>query len=209
MPTLPGAILKKILDQMSSPRRGRPGATQAQVGVSGNPNSEGFDWARRRGEALVSLIEHLPTDHLHRKVAASVIVKTDLDTLRDGLRAAGLDTGDLISASEARRLACNAGLIPAVLGGQSQLLDLGRSTRFFTETQRTAAALRHQTCAADGCQTPYAWCEAHHDTPWHQGGRSDLRDLVPLCSYHHQRIHDPAYHHQHRPDGAITFVRRT
>ena len=65
VPTLAGAILKKILDQMSSPRRGRLGATQAQIGALGNPTAEGFEWDRRRGEALVSLIEHLPTDHLH------------------------------------------------------------------------------------------------------------------------------------------------
>ena len=115
----------------------------------------------------------------------------------------------MISAAEARRLACAAGLIPAVLGGASQLLDLGRSQRFFTEAQRVAGALRHQACAADGCDTPYAWCEAHHRTPWHTGGRTDLRDLVPLCGFHHRRIHDPAYHHRYRPDGAITFTRRT
>ena len=209
VPTLAGAILKKILDQMSSPRRGRLGATQAQIGAAGNPNSEGFEWDRRRGEALVSLIEHLPTDHLHHKVAASVIVKLDHDSLLDGLKAAGLDTGDLISAAEARRLACNAALIPAVLNKKSVLLDLGRSARFFTEAQRTAAALTHQTCAADGCQTPYAWCEAHHRIPWRRDGRTDLRDLVPLCGFHHQRIHDPAYDHRYRPDGAISFVRRT
>ncbi len=209
VPALAGAILKKILDQMSSPRRGRLGATQAQVGPVGNPNSEGFDWARRRGEALTSLIEHLPTDHLAGKVAASVVVKLDLDALRDGLTAAGLDTGDPISASEARRLACNAGIIPAVLGGTSQPLDLGRTQRFFTEAQRVAGAMQHQTCAADGCQTPYAWCELHHRAPWTGGGRTDLRDLVPLCGYHHQRIHDPAYHHRHRPDGGISVSRRT
>jgi hypothetical protein len=70
VPTLAGAILKKILDQMSSPRRGKLGATQAQIGATGNPSAEGFEWDRRRGEALVSLIEHLPTDHLHHKVRA-------------------------------------------------------------------------------------------------------------------------------------------
>ena len=209
VPALAGAILKKLLDQMSSPRRGPLGATQAQTGATGNPYAEGFDWPRRRGEALVSLIEHLPTDHLSGKVAASVIVTLDADALRDGLRASGLDTGEVISAAEARRLACNAGLIPAVLGGASQRLDLGRASRFFTEAQRTAGALRHQTCAADGCEIPYAWTELHHRDPWSHGGRTDLADMVPLCGFHHQRIHDPAYHHRHRPDGAITFTRRT
>ncbi len=208
VPTLAGAILKKILDQMSAPRRGRLGATTDQVGVTGNPHAEGFDWARRRGEALVSLIEHLPTDHLAGKVAASVIVKLDHDALIDGLQAAGLDTGDVISAAEARRLSCNAGLVPAVLGGKSQLLDLGRSHRFFTEAQRTAGALTHRTCAADGCEVPYSWCEAHHQVPWRHGGRTDHRDLVPLCGFHHQRIHDPGYDHRYRPGGGVTFARR-
>jgi hypothetical protein len=69
--------------------------------------------------------------------------------------------------------------------------------------------MTHDSCAADGCDTPYAWTEAHHRDPWATGGTTNLRDLVPLCSFHHQRIHDPTYHHTHRPDGAITFTRRT
>ena len=207
--TLAAAILRKILDEMASPRRGRLGATTAHAGELAHPGAAGFDWARRRGEAFTTLLERLPTDHLHGKVAASIIVTTDLDTLREGVRAAGLDTGEVISAAEARRLACTAGIVPAVLGGASQLLDLGRGHRFFTEAQRVAGALRHQSCAAEGCDVPYAGCEAHHRTPWHTGGRTDLRDLVPLCGFHHQRIHDPGYHHRHRPDRAITFTRRT
>ena len=209
VPTLAGAILGKIIDQLASPRRARLGATTAQGGEVANPIREDFDWARRRGEAFCSLIERLPTDHLHGKVAASIIVKTDLTTLRGGLAAAGLDTGDVLSAAETRRLACTAGLVPAVLNGGSQPLDLGRAQRFFTEAQRLAGAMSHQTCAADGCDTPYAWTELHHRDPWAHGGPTDLADMVPLCGFHHQRIHDPAYHHRYRPDGAITFTRRT
>ncbi len=98
---------------------------------------------------------------------------------------------------------------PSPSGSGTSTTKPGRADRFFTEAQRTAAALRHQTCAAHGCQIPYAWCEAHHRVPWHQGGRTDLRDLVPLCGYHHQRIHDPEFDHRYRPDGALSFVRRT
>ena len=175
IPTLAGAILRKTLQQLTSPRRRGPGTDP--------------DWAHRQGEAFVDLLEHLPTDHLHGKVAATVVVTLDHDKLTAQIGAAGLDTGDQISASQARRLACNAGLLPAVLDGTSQVLDLGRTQRLFTEAQRTALATRHTTCAAEGCDRPYAWCELHHRHPWSQGGTTNLRDAIPLCGYHHRRIH--------------------
>jgi len=177
VPTLAAAILRKVLDTMTAPRRARE--------RSGTPT----DWAHARGLAFTQVLEHLPTDHLHGKIAATVVVTLDLDTLRGQLKAAGLDTGDLVSAAEARRLACQAGLVPAVLDGRSQPLDLGRSKRLFTQAQQTAGATRHTHCAAEGCDIPYAWCELHHRQPWATGGRTNLADLVPLCGHHHRRLH--------------------
>jgi len=205
VPTLAASMLRKVLDAMTSPRRGRLGATSAQVGDPAVRRDPAHD----RGLAFAQVLEHLPTDRLHGKVAATVVVTLDLETLRGQLRAAGLDTGDLVSASEARRLACSAGLVPAVLGGDSQPLDLGRAKRFFTEAQRVAGATVHTSCAAEGCDVPYAWTEAHHRMPWSLGGTSDLRDQVPLCGFHHRRVHDPAFLHRYRPNGRLTFHRRT
>ena len=176
VPTLAASVLKKVLDAMTAPRRTR----------STGPDQ---DPAHARGLAFAQLLEHLPTDHLHGKVAATVVVTLDLDVLRGQVRAAGLDTGDLVSAAEARRLACQAGLVPAVLDGASLPLDLGRSKRLFSEAQRIAGATRHTRCAADGCDIPYAWCELHHRRPWSRGGWSDLADMVPLCGHHHRRLH--------------------
>ena len=136
VPTLAAMVLRKVLDAMTSPRRGRLGETNAQVG----DRCAERDPARERGRAFTTLLEHLPTDRLHGKVAATVLVKIDLDALQGQFRAAGLDTGDLVSAAEARRLACGAGLVPAVLGGRSQVLDLGRTRRLFSEAQRMAGA---------------------------------------------------------------------
>ncbi|NYG06459.1 hypothetical protein BJ986_000946 [Phycicoccus badiiscoriae] len=118
-----------------------------------------------------------------------------------------------MSASEARRLACNAGLVPAVLDGASLPLDLGRAERFFTEAQRVALATRYDACAAFGCDRPYAWCELHHEDPWHRGGKTDLALAVPLCGHHHRRAHDPIYHHRVITDAAtarktVAFVQR-
>ena len=114
-----------------------------------------------------------------------------------------------MSDAERRRLACEAGIIPAVLGGKSVALDLGRQSRLFSESQRVAAGLTHDTCAADGCDRPYAWCELHHKKPWHLGGRTDLADLIPLCSRHHHWAHDTAFNHRLMPDGSVRFSRRT
>ncbi|QBR93795.1 HNH endonuclease signature motif containing protein [Nocardioides euryhalodurans] len=205
VPTLAASILRRVLDTMTAPRRGRLGAGRAQAGDQAVDRGPAHD----RGLAFATLLERVPTDHLHGKVAATVLVKLDLDTLRGRLKAAGLDTGDLVSAGEARRLACNAGLVPAVLGGQSQPLDLGRSQRLFTEAQRTAGVLTHTSCAADGCEVPYAWTELHHRRPWSRGGRTDRADMVPLCGFHHRRIHDRGFRHARLPDGSVRFTRRT
>ena len=170
------------------------------LGVSGRSSRGGAgafgvdtDWARRQGLAFADLLEHLPTDRLSGKVAATVVVTVEHDNLRDQIGAAKLDTGHDVSAAEARRIACGAGILPLVLDGQSQILDLGRSSRYFTEAQRTALATRYDECAAEGCDRPYAWTELHHENPWHSSGRTDLELAVPLCGFHHRRMHDPKY----------------
>jgi hypothetical protein len=100
-----------------------------------------------------------------------------------------------------------------VLNGPSLPLDLGRADRFFTEAQRVALATRYDTCAATGCDRPYAWSELHHQDPWARGGSTDLHLAVPLCGYHHRRIHDPRYAHHITTDEAgiktVTFTLRT
>ena len=101
------------------------------------------------------------------------------------------------------------GLVPAVLGTRSVALDLGGESRLFSEAQRLAKGLQHPTCAADGCERPYAWCELHHREPWALGGHTDLKDATPLCHRHHQWIHDTGYSHRLLPDGSVRFSRRT
>ena len=138
-----------------------------------------------------------------------MVVTIDHTVLAGALKAAHLDTDQALSAGEARRLACTAGILPAVLGSKSVALDLGRESRLFSEAQRVAKGLEHATCAASGCERPYAWCELHHRRPWAQGGRTDLADAIPLCSQHHRWIHDTGFNHQTFPDGSIRFSRRT
>jgi hypothetical protein len=103
-----------------------------------------------------------------------------------------------------------AGIVPVVLGGQSQVLDLGRTRRLFSPPQRKALAVLQGTCAADGCDVPAAWCEAHHaEDPWSKGGRTNLAEGVLLCPHHHHRAHDLRYITRRMPDGSVRFSRRT
>jgi hypothetical protein len=233
VPTFAGQVLRKTLQQLASPRRGRggvgapgrPGAAGDTAGGSevgpvsivGDGIDAGLDWAHRYGQAFTQLLERLPTDRLHGKVAATVVVTLDLERLRDAVNAqpagAAVDTGTELSAGQVRRLACEAGLVPAVLGGQSLPLDLGRAQRFYTEAQRVALATVYDECAAVGCDRPYAWSELHHEDPWHAGGSTDLDLAVPLCGWHHRRVHDPTYRHTVETDRGgrktVTFHRRS
>ena len=120
-----------------------------------------------------------------------------------------MDTGGRISAAEARRLACEAGIIPAVLGGASQVLDLGRRTRFHTGPQRVALALRDGGCSAEGCDWPPGMCHSHHDRPWSQGGPTDVKTGRLLCPKHHALVHDPRYTANPTAHGKLRFIRRT
>ncbi|HEV7196958.1 MAG TPA: DUF222 domain-containing protein, partial [Pedococcus sp.] len=134
VPTMAAAILRKTVQQLASPRRFADRAA-ARGATTASAQLEAFrkvDWSQRYGQAFVELLEHLPTDRLSGKVAATVVVTVAHDQLKNQLGAAHLDTGDDLSASQARRLACNAGVLPAVMGGASLPLDLGRTNRFFT-----------------------------------------------------------------------------
>ncbi|QCX29097.1 DUF222 domain-containing protein [Nocardioides jishulii] len=171
---------------------------------------------RRMAEAFAQLLEALDPKRLpiHGGDATNVTVTITLDALRDGIGTATLDNGvpgdgfDTLTAAQARRLACNAKIIPAVLGTDSEVLDLGRASRLFSKAQRRALALRDQTCRAEGCDIPGTWSEAHHLVPWSQGGATDLDNAALLCSHHHHRAHDPGYDTSRMANGDLRFHRR-
>ena len=165
---------------------------------------------QRLGAAFGAFLESVDPKRLplHGGDATTVLVTVDLETLRTGLGTAFIGD-EPISAAEARRLACTANILPAVLDGASEVLDLGRASRLYRPPQRKALALKYPTCAAAGCDVPAVWCEAHHGgKPWASGGRTDLADGVLLCCFHHHRAHDHRYDTRRQPDGRIGFHRR-
>lgn len=128
--------------------------------------------------------------------AARVIVKLDYRQLHDEAAAAGLIGIDQeLSAGELRRICCEAEIIPVVLGGASQPLDVGRLSRLVTGPIRSALTVRDGGCAFPGCDVRPELCEAHHISPWWTGAATALSNLVLLCHHHHGLV-EPAKHAQ-------------
>ncbi len=182
IPDLYADMLRKALNGFAAPKRVR---SQGETYDHTRPSPE------RMGQAFCDYIGGYPAEDLPHAggTNATVVVIMDLETLLGGAKAACLDTGTMITAATARRLACQAGVIPAVLGGKSKVLDLGRKTRFHTEAQRLAIAIEQQHCQHPLCDVPAWLCHVHHTTPWSQGGPTDTDHAQLLCPRHHALVH--------------------
>ncbi len=120
-----------------------------------------------------------------RRPHLSVVIR--LEDLEARARAACLDLGDTLSPDALRMLACDAAVIPVVLNGAGQPLDVGRATRTIPDGLRRAVTVRDGGCAR--CGRPPSWCEAHHIVPWEHGGATAITNLVLLCRACHRLVH--------------------
>jgi len=149
---------------------------------------------QRRADALVEVCrlalrtEQLPDDGGEPPQLAVTVA---YQPLTHALGTASTDTGQRLSATSVRQLACDARILPVVLGGAGQILDTGRARRLATGPLRRALHIRDRGCAFPDCDRPPRWCDAHHLVPWSDGGATDLDNLVLLCRHHHRTIHDP------------------
>ncbi|MFG1815715.1 DUF222 domain-containing protein [Kribbella sp. NPDC049174] len=98
-----------------------------------------------------------------------------------------LGYGDALSAAAIRRLACDATIIPLVLGSNSEPLDVGRSERLVNRAMRRALNARDRGCVV--CGAPPIQCDAHHVQSWIDGGPTAISNLVLLCRRHHIDLH--------------------
>ncbi|MBF4768031.1 DUF222 domain-containing protein [Nocardioides agariphilus] len=213
---IPDALAGRVrtyLHAYLSPRRRRLDTPFGPVEDSTPDEFGDLPIARRQGIAFAALLENIPTDTLprHGGTATSVVIAVDYDDLVAEVQAAGVvetSSGDVITGGELRRLACNAGILPAVMGGKSEVLDAGREQRLVKGAMRKLMNVRDKTCTTMGCTVPAAFCDAHHPKPWSQGGRTSLKDCKLLCLFHHRRAHHPDWLTHHHPNGKTSFTRR-
>ncbi|MGC0252393.1 DUF222 domain-containing protein [Pseudactinotalea sp. Z1748] len=148
--------------------------------------------AQRRADALLTVVRRgvSAPEGVPKTTKAQVMVTIPLADLLSTTQGAGITaTGQVLSPGTVRRMACDAGVIPAVLGSQGEILDLGTKVRLFTEGQHRALWYRDQRCTFPACTIPAQWCDAHHVEHWANGGPTNLDNGALLCPRHHTYVH--------------------
>ncbi|HEX4103422.1 MAG TPA: DUF222 domain-containing protein [Pseudonocardiaceae bacterium] len=175
-----GAAFRSLIEQLAGPRP----ATEGILDVRTTP--------QRNADALLELCGLARAAHDCPSTAGEpphLTVTIDWDALRTGLGVATLDYGTHITATEARRSACDAKIIPVVLGGKSEPLDVGRAMRTVPLSIRRALVARDRGCVFPGCDRPPGMCQAHHRRHWVDGGETSVENCVLLCETHHRHVH--------------------
>jgi hypothetical protein len=205
-----GELLKTVLLPLTTPD------------PAGDEGQDLRDGGARMWDALITVAQHaentsaVPDSH---GAPTRVMVLIGLDALQDGLAGEAVagsigigaigatGNGAELSASTIRRLACDAGIIPVVLDGHGQPLDVGR-IRYAVPTWIWAALVaRDRHCAFPGCDRPPVMCHAHHIKHWAHGGKTKLKNLVLLCGHHHRVIHHTPWEVRINPhDGKPEFL---
>ncbi|MEU5784124.1 HNH endonuclease signature motif containing protein [Micromonospora lupini] len=187
------ALLRAVIDPLSAPSG--PDDTRCA--------------GQRRHDALADVCRlALRTGELPENGGdpAQVVVTTGYDGLTRQLGAGALDVGLRLTAETVRRLACDAAILPAVLGSAGQVLDVGRQRRLVSGPLRRALVLRDGGCAFPGCDRPPRWCAAHHIRHWADGGPTSLDNAVLLCGHHHRHVHQSDWAVRLGADGHPEFV---
>jgi hypothetical protein len=122
-----------------------------------------------------------------RSRASNVVIH--LNDLREQIGAGADDTGEDLSPQAVRRMACDADIIPVVLGGSSEVLDVGRHQRLASVAIWRALVVRDRHCRFTGCTRPPVMCHAHHIQHWVDGGPTSVDNMLLLCGHHHRLVH--------------------
>jgi hypothetical protein len=201
------AVVHAVLDPLSAPGAN---TTPRLVDADGLPAIiDDRTPPQRRADAFVEACRlllsggRLPDSGGDRP---QVSITVGYDPLTRALGVGMFDTGVPLSPEAARRLTCDAQILPAVLDGHGVPLDLGRERRLWTGPARRAIYLRDRGCAFPACDRPARWTQIHHIRHWADGGPTDQDNGVALCAHHHRVIHQQEWRVTIAPDGLPTFT---
>jgi hypothetical protein len=210
LPADEGALLLAALNSEESRSEGaRAGAGSGHEGDSAespSPETAG----QSRADALVSMARTtLGGGTAERKSGdpCGLVVHVDFQTLAaDEVHSRSeLEEGPALAPETVRRLGCDASLV-RIIERDGQPLSVGRRTRTIPPALRRALRNRDRGCRFPGC-THTRFLHAHHIQHWARGGRTELGNLVQLCSYHHRLVHEGGFVAERAGPSSVRFRR--
>jgi len=155
---------------------------------------------RRLADALVELATGARPAQLQ--------VTTSLETLMGmaGAPAAEMEFSLPISAKTVERMACDCSIVRVLLGADSSVIDVGRSTPKITPSMKRALLARDGGCRWPGCDRPSCWSQGHHFMHWIRGGPTKLDNLTLLCYHHHRKVHEGNWQLVKCDDGRLLTI---
>ncbi len=204
------AAIKAALLPLTKPA---PALDPDTAATHGDPRDHGA----RLWDALVetcraALSTDLPPDSHGARPRLAVTTSYDvlagrIDWATLGAGTSVTDDGLELTPSVVRRLACDADIIPVVLGSRGEVLDVGRTQRLVTPALWRALVCRDQHCSFPGCTRPPLMCHAHHVRHWANGGATSVDNLALLCGHHHRVVHHTPWEIRLSPsDGRPEFL---
>jgi hypothetical protein len=171
------------------------------------PGEDGAEYAgMRRADALVALCQAGdPQDGSATAGGPTMVVHAQWDTLLDA-QAAQIEDGPAIDAETARRLMCDARVQTVVEDADGTVIGQGRAAREPSPALMRQLRYRDDACRFPGCGHR-RFTQAHHIRWWSRGGRTELENLVLICSFHHRLVHEHGWSIHRTERGEIRWVR--
>jgi len=178
LPGADGCIVERALDQRADGFPLLPGGTTCSRG-------------QRHADALVSLA----TDSLGGTGdgggAATPLVTVFVDAAAaastGGEAGAAVAAGPRVGPGTLQELLCGGAVEVVATTAHGTPLAVGRSSRLIPPRLRRWVLHRDGCCTADGCTSRHR-LQAHHVTPWSEGGPTDPGNLTTLCWFHHHVV---------------------
>ena len=197
LPADDGAVVMKALNALEAPAAEEEQSLESPV-------------AARRADALAAMARSVftaPASGPAGGDSCELVVHVDAETLAaDEIRErCQLEDGPTLAPETARRLGCDAGVVP-IIERDGRPLTVGRRTRAIPPALRRALRSRDDGCRFPGCNHG-RFMHAHHIQHWARGGPTTLENLVQLCSYHHRLVHEGGFQVESLGRGSVRFRR--
>lgn len=201
------ATVSAAIEPLCSPAAARAHQSETPSSAVRDERTAG----QRRADALVQVCRMASGGEnvaAHGGPRPQIMVMMPFEPWREATAAAigELDNGQRISPQTLRRMACDADVIPVVLGGAGQPLDVGRQHRLVTAAIRKALNVRDRGCCFPGCDAPLSWCDAHHRVSWLDGGVTSVENMFLACRTHHRILHEGHWQVRLGPDQMPEFI---